>query len=49
MATFKKEFGHEKPRIYAGLRGVWSKTHFYFEVKKKEVKYEYTHKIQFFI
>ena len=33
----KTKVATQKPRIYAGLRGFWSKTHFYFYliVKKK--------------
>lgn len=35
----KTKVGTQKPRIYAGLRGFWSKTHFYFYliVKKKSI------------
>lgn len=43
----KTKVATEKPRIYAGLRGFWSKTHFYFHliVKKKLINiYKYAKK-----
>lgn len=38
----KTKVATQKPRIYAGLRGFWSKTHFYFYlIVKKKLIYIY--------
>lgn len=40
-SLLKKKWAGLKPSVHAGSRGLWSKTHFYYQLKKKKKKILY--------